>query len=156
MATSSIPAAIDYLVATIAALPECASPVIVEDGWPTRSAPKGVGVGVIPGDGTTDDEVTHAQLGAQMEWEAYEIPCIVWAHTGSAVAKEARDAAFTIFNAIVSKIRENPLGRTLGGALHSGAAMVHSVRVVQTDSPAEAGGGRMCEVRFSVGCKNRF
>lgn len=156
MATSSIPAAIDYLVSTIRQLPECAEPVIVEDGWPTRSAPKGVGIGVIPGDGTTDDEVAHAQLGAQMEWEVYEIPCIVWAHVGSASAKDARDAAFVMFNAIVTKIRENPTGRTLGGALHSGAAIVHNVRIVQTDTPAEAGEGRMCEIHFNVRCKNRF
>ena len=98
---SSIPAAIDYLVATITALPECAAPVIVEDGWPTRSSPKGVGIGVIPGDGTTEDEVTEAQMGAQREYEEYDIPCIVWAHVGEPVAKTARDQAFTIFDAIL-------------------------------------------------------
>lgn len=156
MATSSIPAAIDYLVATITALPECAFPVIVEDGWPTRSAPKGVGIGVIPGDGITDDEVTHAQLGAQMEFEAFEVPAIVWAHVGGTSAKAARDEAFVIFNAIVTLIRTNPAGRTLGGALHSGAAVVHNVRISQTDNPSEAGEGRMCEIRFSFGAKNRF
>lgn len=156
MATSSIPAAIDYLVTTIAALPECALPVIVEDGWPTRSAATGVAIGVIPGDDTTDDEVTHAQLGAQMEYEEYEIPCIVWAHVGGASAKQARDAAFAVFNAFVSKVRTNPDGRTLGGALHSGTAIVRNVRVAQTGTAAEAGDGRMCEIRFSVHCKNKF
>lgn len=156
MVTSSIPAAIDYLVSTIAALPECAAPVVVEDGWPTRSAPTGVGIGVIPGDGITDDVVTHAQLGAQMEWEQYEIPCMVWAHVGGTSAKQARDAAFTIFNAIVTKIRTNPDGRTLGGALRSGAAIVHDVRVRQTEDADDAAYGRSCEIRFSVGCNNRF
>lgn len=156
MPTSSIPAAIDYLVATIAALPQCALPVIVEDGWPERSAPVGVAIGVIPGDGVTDDEVTHAELGAQMEWEAYEIPCIIWAHVGSGSAKAARDAAFVIFDAIVAAVRVNPGGRTLGGALHSNFAYVHQVRLVQTASAVEAGGGRMCEIRFNVGAKNRF
>lgn len=153
MATSSIPAAIDYLVSTIRQLPECAEPVIVEDGWPTRSAPKGVAIGVIPGDDTTDDEVAHAQLGAQMEWEQYEIPGIVWAHVGGSDAKPARDQAFAIFNAIITKIRQD---RTLGGALHSGAAVVHNVRIPQTGNATEAGDGRMCEIHFSVGCKNRF
>ena len=155
-ATSSIPAAIDYLVTNIGALTECAAPVIVEDGWPTRSAPSGVAVGVIPGDGITDDEVTHAQLGAQMEWEQYEIPCIVWAHVGGNTAKTARDAAFAIYNAIVALVRTNPAGRTLGGALNSNVAIVHNVRVVQTDTAEDAGEGRRCEIRFSVGCKNRF
>lgn len=155
-ATSSIPVAIDYLVATIAALPACALPVIVEDGWPERTAPKGVGIGVIPGDGTTDDEVTHAQLGAQMEFERYEIPCVVWAHVGGTSAKTARDEAFTIFNAIIAMIRINPAGRTLGGALNSGAAIVHNVRVEQTDDAIDAGYGRMCVIKFNVGCNNRF
>lgn len=153
MAQSAIPAAIDYLVAAITALPECALPVIVEDGWPTRSSPTGVGIGVIPGDGTTDTEVVHAQLGAQMEREVFEVPGIVWAHVGGTSAKTARDAAFAIYNAIITKVR---LDRTLGGALHSGAAIVHSVRAVQTDSAMEAGAGRMCEIRFSIGCGNRF
>lgn len=155
-ATSSIPAAIDYLVATIGALPECAAPVIVEDGWPTRSSPKGVGIGVIPGDDTTDDEVTIAQLGAGMEWEEYDIPCIVWAHVGGSSAKEARDAAFAIFDAIVAAVRVNPAGRTLGGALNSNFAMVRNVRMVQTGTAERAGDGRMCEIRFSVHAKNRF
>lgn len=156
MATSSIPAAIDYLVTTIRLLPECAAPVIVEDGWPTRSAPKGVAVGVIPGDGVTDDEVAHAQLGAQMEFERYEIPCIVWAHVGGDVAKTARDEAFVIFNAIITKVRTNPDGRTLGGALNSGAAIVHNVRVEQTDEAIAAGDGRRCVIKFNVGANNRF
>ena len=154
--TSAIPAAIDYLVATIAALPECALPVVVEDGWPVRSAPTGVVIGVIPGDGTTDDEVTHAQLGADMEWEVFEIPAMVWAHVGGSSAKTARDAAFAVFNAILTMIRVNPAGRTLGGALHSNFAFIHNVRVVQTDNAEDAGEGRMCEIRFSVGCKNRY
>lgn len=156
MTTSSIPAAIDYLVTTITGLPACAAPVIVEDGWPTRSSPQGVGIGVIPGDDTTEDEVTHAQLGAQMEFEEYEIPCIVWAHVGGASAKTARDAAFAIFDAIVTMVRVNPAGRTLGGALHSGSAMLHRVRVEQTGDAAAAGEGRMCVIKFSIGCKNRF
>lgn len=156
MATSSIPAAIDYLVTAIRSLPECAEPVIVEDGWPTRRAAKGVGVGVIPGDGVTDDEVAHAQLGAQMEFEQYTIPCLVWAHAGGASAKTARDQAFVIFNAIATKIRENPVGRTLGGALNSGAAVIQNVRVEQTATAQEAGEGRVCEIRFNVQAKNRF
>jgi hypothetical protein len=154
--TCSIPAAIDYLFTTISGLPECASPVIVEDGWPTRSGPKGVGIGVIPGDGTTEDEVTEAQLGAQAEYEEFAIPCIVWAHVGQPVAKDARDQAFVIFNAILGKLRENPAGLTLGGALHSGTARVRDWRIVQTDTVEESGSGRMCEIRFNIKCKNRL
>lgn len=153
MATSAIPAAIDYLVTAIRALPECAEPVVVEDGYPTRSAPVGVGIGVIPGDDTTEDEIVHAQLGAQMEWETFEIPFMVWAHDGGANAKVPRDAVFAIYNAIVTKVRQD---RTLGGALHSGAAIVHNMRMEQTGTAEEAGYGRMCEIRSSVGCKNRF
>lgn len=91
-----------------------------------------------------------------MEFERYEIPCVVWAHVGGTSAKTARDEAFTIFNAIIAMIRINPAGRTLGGALNSGAAIVHNVRVEQTDDAIDAGYGRMCVIKFNVGCNNRF
>lgn len=154
--TSSIPAAIDYLVTAITALPECAAPCVVQDGWPTKRGNLGVAIGVVPGDGTTEDEVTEAQLGAQLEWEEYEIPCICWAYVGGDSAKAARDAAFVLFDAIVAAVRVNPAGRTLGGALNSGFAMVRAVRVSQTSNVQAAGEGRQCEISFSVRGKNRF
>ena len=154
MATSSIPAAIDYLVTAITALPECAAPVVVSDGWPDRRATTGVGIGVTTDDTRTDDQPIHAALGGQMERENYLIPCTVWSRAAVAPAmKTARDSAFTIFNAVVTKIRAD---RTLGGALHSGAAIATDVQIRQDRTSDAAGDGRICEITFNVQCENRF
>lgn len=154
MATSSIPAAIDYLVGQVTALPACALPVVVSDGWPDARADTGVAIGITPDDGDTEDDIVHSQLGAQMEREQYLVPCEIWVwKAGTGAVKRARDAAFVIYDAIVTRIRTD---RTLGGALHSGSAIVANMRVRQTRSAPEAGEGRMCEIRFVVSCGNRF
>ncbi len=155
MATSSIPAAIDYLVATAKALPNLPAGT-VSDGFPVGAADPAFAIGIIPfDDGDTQNEVVYAQLGAGMEWEEYEIPCEIAAGSGGGeeAAKTARDAAFAIFDAFVTAVRQD---RTLGGALRSAPALVTRVRVEQTFEPGEAGRGRVCSIKFSVHCKNRF
>jgi hypothetical protein len=158
MATSCIPAAIDYLVAQITALPECAAPVVVHDGWPDSRGDRGVVVGITPEDDDSEAPSVHAALGAQMEYESPIIPCLLWSYVGggsqSGAMKSARDAAFVIYNAIITKVRAD---RTLGGAVHSGAALVTGMTMRQTGSAAEAGSGRICEIRFVVSIdRNRF
>jgi hypothetical protein len=153
--TSSIPAAITYLVTTIRALPEAAAPVRVFDGWPGR-ADTAVVIGITPDADETGAEPVHAELGAQAEWEIYDIPCIVWSWAGGGeeAMTTARTAAFTVFDAIQTLIRTTA-GRTLGGALNSGVAAVRSWRIVQTGSADQASEGRRCEIRFTISCKNR-
>jgi hypothetical protein len=157
VATSSIPGAIDYLYATVAALPQCAAPVVVSDGWPDLDGDVGVVIGLTPDDATTDDEVTHGQLGAQTQWETYSIPCVIWARAvgGARPMKTARDQAFAILNAIDSHLRIPTTGRTLGGVLQSGTAYAGNVTIRQTGDAAQAGEGRTCEIRFDVLCKSR-
>lgn len=156
MVTSSIPGGIDWLVTNITALPECAAPVGVFDGWPGR-ADTGVVIGITPEDDETDVEPMHAELGAQKEWEEYVIPCVLWAYVGGGpeAMKTARDAAFVVFDAIQTLIRTTT-GRTLGDNLHSGVAAVRSWRIKQTGDAEEAGTGRTCTIRFNILCKNRF
>lgn len=156
MATSSIPAAIDYLVAAARSLPEFAAPVTVHDGFPVGPGNPALAIGVVPNtDGDTPSEVVHAQLGAQMEREFYDIPCEIAAWVGGAeqAAKTARDSAFRLFDALVTKVRQD---RTLGGALRSGAALVTGVRMDQTATSGDAGAGRSCSITFVVRCENRF
>lgn len=159
MTTSSAPAAIDWLVAQAGALPAYAAPVVVCDGWPDKRGDRVLVVGITPDDDETDNTSAHAQLGAQMEWETYDIPCVLWAWVGggteSAAMKTARDAAFAMFDALATVLR-TASGRTLGGALNSGAAQISSWRMRQTADAAEAGSGRNCEIRFVITCKNRF
>lgn len=156
MAISSVPAAVDYLVAAARALPGMPETLQVSDGFPAGNGNPAFAIGVVPwDDGDTPNEVVHAQLGAQMERETYEIPCEIAAGVGGGeeAAKTARDQAFAIFNAFVTQIRRD---RTLGGALHSGAALVTRVRMDQTAEPGEAGTGRICSIKFVVRCDNRF
>ena len=156
MPTSSIPAVIDYLVQQIVALPECAAPCTVHDGFPVATGNPAVAIGVVPHeDGNTPNDVVHAQLGAQMEWETYNVPCVVsaWVGGGDEASKPARDAAFRVYDAIVTLVRAD---RTLGGNLHSGAAIVTQTRVDQAASAEQAGEGRSCAIAFVVNCKNRF
>lgn len=155
MATSSIPAALDYLVAAVTAFPAAAAPVVVSDGWPDEKAQVGVTIGIDPEDDATENANAHAQVGGQVEWEEYFIPCVIWAYRGGADMKAARDAAFVIYDALLTHLK-TVAGRTLGGALHSGTAQVTNVRVVQTGNQPEAAAGRRCDIYFAVHCKNRF
>lgn len=156
MAVSSIPAAVDYLVTATRSLPEFAAPATVHDGFPVGPGNPALAIGVIPNeDGDTPNEVVHAQLGAQMEREFYDIPCEIaaWVGGGEEAAKAARDMAFALFNALVTKVRQD---RTLGGALRSGAALVTGVSMDQTATSADAGTGRNCSIKFVIRCENRF
>lgn len=156
MPQSSIPAAIDYLVQQVRALPECAAPCSVHDGFPTATGNPAVAIGVVPHvDGNTASEVVHAQLGGDMEYETYNVPCVVsaWFGGGDEAAKPARDAAFTVYNAIVTLVRTD---RTLGGALHSGWALVTQTAVTQASNAEQAGEGRSCAIAFVVQCRNKF
>lgn len=154
MATSSIPAAVDYLYETLRARAPFAAPVVVSDGWAAERADRGLVIGVTPDDDETDDEVFHAEIGAQTQWEQYRIPCILWAYAGGTSMKAARDAAFVLLNDVDTLLRTTT-GRTLGGALNSGTAILANVRIAQTGTAGEAGDGRACTVRFDVLCKSR-
>lgn len=155
MATSTIPAAIDYLVTTTRAMPEFALPVRVHDGWPDARSDTGLVVGITPDDPTTDGEVMHAELGAQTQWEQYRIPCVAWAYrAGDKAMSHARKAAFALLDALDTHLR-TPDGRTLGGLLRSATAVLGNVSIRQTGAAEEAGEGRTCEIRFDVICKSR-
>lgn len=156
MATSTIPAAITYLLATFRAMPEFAVPVLVSDGWPSGTGDTALVVGITPGDPRTENEILHAELGAQTQWETYNIPCIIWAHRGGGdeVMTAARAAAFTLLNAIDTHLR-TAVGRTLGGVLQSGTAILSGVTMSQTGTAVEAGGGRVCSLEFAIRCKSR-
>lgn len=156
MATSAIPAAIDYLYETVTGLPQCAAPVVVCDGWPDERSDVGVVIGITPDDSDTNADKTHAELGARAQWEEFAIPCVIWARVvgGARPMKAARDAGFLIFDAIDTHLR-TPAGATLGGVLRSGTALVSNPVLRPTDSAEEAGEGRTCEIHFDVVCKSR-
>lgn len=154
MATSSIPAAIDHLVTAARGLPAFAAPVVVCDGWPDQRGNTGIVIGVTPDDDTTDDLNMHAELGAQAQWEEYDIPCLVWSYVGGGqeAMKTARDAAFVLYDALDTYLRQH---RSLGDVLKSGTAYISRVAVAQTGNAPEAGEGRSCVLSFTIRCKSR-
>ncbi|MGA4726291.1 hypothetical protein ACPB67_02625 [Micromonospora taraxaci] len=155
MATSTIPAAVDFLFATAKTLPGLTSDVVVSDGWSDQRGATGIVVGITPEDPDTRGTKSHAELGARAQWEEYAIPCIIWAHrAGGEAMKQARDAAFALFNKFDTALR-TPDGSTLGGVLRSGTALVSNPVMGQTGSAEEAGEGRTCQIYFEVLCRSR-
>src|SRR5688572_11689051 len=103
--------AIDYLYEQISALPECARPVLVSDGFPIANADLRVDIGVSNEDNTSEVNTEWAGLGAQREDETFEIPCLIEAYTGGAVAATPRRSAVVVLDAINSLVRSD---RSLG------------------------------------------
>lgn len=147
--------AIDYLFTQATALPECADPVVVSDGYPQTRADLHLDIGVTNEDGTSEVGSDWAGLGANREDETFNIPCLIESYWGGGdeAVKPARDAAIVILDALNAKIRTD---RSLGAALSSGHAAIRDVRLVQTNNPDEAGGGRYARIYFNVQCSSRF
>lgn len=150
---SSIPAAVDYLVAQVRSLPEAAAPVAVSDGWPTQRGDGLVAIGITPEDDESGVTIAYAELSRQ-EYESVELPCIVAVRrTGTGAASAARVAAFGIYDAIRDLIEGD---RRLGGAVRTGLpARIASYQMNQTSEPREAGDGRWCEIRFTIAWQHR-
>lgn len=151
---SAIPGAIDYLFEGVTALPQCASPVVVSDGFPVTRTDLGVEIGVSPDDGDTANEASFAQLGGQQEDDVSYIPCVVRAKaSGERAQKRARDQAFVIFDAIRAFVRANA---TLGGLLQTGWAHIPNHSLRQPNTPEDAAEGRKAEIFFVVQIRHRF
>jgi hypothetical protein len=151
---SSVPAVLDWLVAAIKALPACAAPVAVSDGFPSERSNSLVTVGVDERDAETDSTSTFGVLGGKSNDEQYKIPCLIACYGGGATAKTPRDAAFAIWNPIASMILTDP---TLGGTLVGAAfAKVEAFRFYQTNVASEAGEGRDARIYFTIHVHNYF
>lgn len=150
---SSIPAAMDYLHTQVRALPETAAPVVVSDGWPASRGDEFVALGITPEEDDSGVTVAYAEL-SDAEHEDVEVPCIIAARrSGTDAASAARAAAFGIYDAVRGLVAAD---RRLGGAVRPGLpARVLRYQMSQTAEPREAGDGRWCEIRFTVGWQHR-
>lgn len=152
---SAVPDAIDWLVANIGALAECALPVVVSDGWPDEVAINTyVAIGVTPDDQEVPTQAAFAQLGGGQEEDVTGIPCLMESQAaGEGAQKTARDAVFVILDAIRGLLRSKP---TMDDILQSGAAQVSTYSLRQTPTAVEAGQGRSAEIFFVVTFNHRF
>lgn len=150
---SSIPAALNYLVAAVRALEAAQPPVVVSDGWPAARGDTMVAIGITPEDDDSGVTVSYAQLSRE-EHEDVELPCIVAVRrTGAGAASAARVAAFGLLDAIRGLVQAD---RRLGGAVTTGLpARVAAYQMSQTADAQKAGEGRWCEIRFTVTWQHR-
>ena len=150
--SSSIPEALDWLVGQIR---DAVGPgVAVTDGWPAVRSDDLVAIGVTPEGDDAELTGSYEELRGGAQYEAVEVPSIIIARrAGTDAAKEARDAAFGLFDQINDLIAAD---RRLGDAVRPGLpARVVRWSVSQTSDVRQAGEGRVCEIRWVLGWTHR-
>jgi hypothetical protein len=152
--SSAIPAAIDYLVNLVTALPVCAQ-MVVSDGYSPVAAPNGmVLVGVDDQTGETGSTNVWAALGNTVQDETFDIPLAIYIPSGNSDAKGVRDTAFGVYDAIREAVRAD---KTLGGVLSPpGIAQLTTVRLSQTNTAEEGSTGRVARIYITVHCTHRL
>lgn len=149
MPTSTIPAAIAGLIATLKAAPGLAG-VVVHDGPPTTAeTPDWVAVGYDPTDPLTSVDASQvpASLGNRAREESYEIACSLAAWSGDEDMAARRVRALDLFAAVEAAVRTDI---TLGGAVRTAQVASYLLTQEQTQQGASAG------VRFRIACSARL
>lgn len=149
MATSTIPAAIGGLLATLRSAAGL-SGVAVYDGPPMTADPADwVAVGYDPTDPLTSVDASQvpASLGNRAREESYEVVCSLASWSGDEDMAARRVRALDLFAAVEAAVRTDI---TLGGAVRTAQIASYSLTQEQTGQGASAG------VRFRVGCSARL
>jgi hypothetical protein len=149
MATSTIPAAIAGLLATLRAAPGLAG-VVVHDGPPvTAETPDWVAVGYDPTDPLTSVDASQvpASLGNRGREESYDILCSLASRSGDEDMAPRRARAMEMFAAVEAAVRADV---TLGGAVRTAQIASYSLTQEQTRQGASAG------VSFRIACSARL
>lgn len=149
MATSTIPAAIDALLAALRAA-DGLSGVDVFDGEPMTGENKDfICIGHDPTDplNAVEADQVPASLGNRAREESYEILCSLAAWSGGTTMSARRVRALALFAVIESTVRANI---TLNGVVRSAQIGTYSLIQQQTDQGASAG------LRFRIACSARL
>lgn len=154
MANTKLPAAIDWLVANITTAMSAAVPgAKVYDGFPTSEENDQVVIGASPRDDGEEGDLEYIAIGNQAVDEEFDVPIAIRAHRGGNSQKGARDAAFAMFNAVVTTVRNSA---DMGGLLRPYTATIQSRVYVPTTDPEDAKTGREARIYFDVHCKARI
>lgn len=146
MATSTIPATLDSLIAALRIRPGLAN-VVVHDGTPiSDEGTPYVAIGYAEGEMAESVSARQepATLGNLRRSETYDIECQACAWNGSTDMQSARDAAFAIFAEVEDALREDG---TIGGNVIFADIGTYSVRQAQTTS------GALVVIDFTVAVK---
>lgn len=138
---SSIPAAVDKLVATLTT--RLGANVQVVDGPPVVALDNvGVAVGYTPDDISVSSQEEGAGLDSDVE--TYDINCLAWVRSGDGKLKPVRDRVFALLAQVDQSLAED---RRLGGAV------VHArIRVLDMDQTQKPD-GTWAVASFAVTCK---
>lgn len=152
MSTSTIPAAIDALLALVRARPEMASPVQVFDGFPRRPIDN-VDFVAIGGksEPVADGTQVPGSMGNRRRDETYAIRVYCSSSRGTADQKVTRDRVFDLMAAVETAVRQDV---SLGGLVIS-AQVGGAVTLFQTDAESAADGS-FAEVQFDVTIRARI
>lgn len=155
MAHSTVPAVLDYLTAQIRALPACADPVQVFDGYPSAETSTFVIVGG-RGQATLDTTELWASLGQQAKYESYRVLGEIYSADGGADQKPSRDRVYAIFAAISDMVRADyTLGNLVGRGAGPAPAEIGAGSLQQTDEET-APNGRDALLSFYVDIHTRI
>lgn len=151
---TSIAAAIDYIVTTLAApLTAVDSTAVVVDGIPATISQSMVVIGKSGPESV--DAATGSQLavvlGMNRESEDYEIPCFAYAFRDGPLVKPARDAAVALFDVVAHFVAND---RTFGGILLNGRSA--EIQNLQLTQDVGDGAQRIVMLTFSIHCKNHY
>lgn len=155
--TSSIPGAINALIALAKESIVGISGATVADGW--VKAPSKVTFAIGSDAPPVDDAGTAAEgtstwkgLGNKEVEELYGIPCWILAVGGGTDQAKLRTAAFEVWDAFVPLYKQ---ATTLNSALTITSAITN-FRLQQTRSVDEGGVGRYALLLFTVQCQSRY
>jgi hypothetical protein len=145
---------VDYLVGMIRALPVCAAPVQVSDGWPgTFQAQTLVCVGGGPEDSEQSTSRTWLGVGSsRTREETFQVLVYIRAWTGGTTQKTSRDKAVSIYKAVEAALLAD---MRLGALLFTYPAEIGDMDISQTKADT-AQVGRLTEIRFTVNVRNRY
>lgn len=145
MATSTIPATLDSLIAALRARPGLANAVI-HDGTPiTDEGTDYIAIGWSDEDATSvSARQEPATLGNLRRSETYDINCQACAWNGSTDMKLARDTAFALFAEVEDALRTDG---TIAGNVIFADIGAYTVRQVQTT------GGALVTIDFAIAVK---
>ena len=145
MATSTIPAAIDGIVALLKAT-NALRGIDILDGAPTTNTPKdfiSIGYSQDGGDVVTGYQQILA-MGNLLRDETYEINCLVSAWNGGSDLKVVRDRAFSLFAAIE---------QTLGGAMTLDGAVTFAQIAPVSFAQYQSDQGAIADLTFAVSAR---
>jgi hypothetical protein len=150
---STIPAAIDALLAIARARPELAAPVEVWDGYPRREITNDLDLVAFGGQAepVADGTQEAVTLGNQRRDETYTVRVHCSSSRGGENQKLARDRAFALMAAVEAGVRADP---TLGGRVMS-AQVGGRIALFQT-SEETAHLGSDAEVSFDISIRARI